>query len=460
MPPTTVPPGDSSPLWEQLQELLQADDVGAARAFMEAVPEGDVPRLFSHLSAAESHQMLAMLDPELAGTLMKALPDSLAADMVEGLEPQEAAAIVSTLPSNTQADILSDFEPDYAEAVLAAMPAEDAADAEKLARYAERTAGGVMVTEYLSYSDDLTVAQVLADLQAHQEDYQRHDIQYIYITDHQGMLEGVLRLRDLVLTAPSVPLREIMITGTDFVSVDAGIEALQDFFSTRPYRGVPVVDADGLLVGVVRHADVAEALGEREASDHLKALGIVGGEELRTMPVFTRAWRRLSWLSINIVLNLIAASVIAAYQETLSAVIVLAVFLPIISDMSGCSGNQAIAVSMRELSLGLIHPADLMRVWGKELSVGVINAVALGLLLGGTAYLWKGNLALSLVVGLALTLNTVLSVSLGGLMPLILRGLKMDPALASGPILTTVTDMCGFFLVLSFASAVMPMLGG
>lgn len=426
---------------------------------MEAIPEGEVPRLFSHLSAAESHQVLAMLDPELAGTLMKALPDSFAADVVEGLEPAEAAAIVTTLQSNEQADILSDFEHEYAEAVLAAMPAADAADAERLAQYEEGTAGALMLTEYLSFSDEVSVAQVLDDLRTHQQDYRRHDIQYIYITDNQGLLKGVLRLRDLVLSAPSVVLREIMVPGTDFVSVDASIEDLHDFFATRPYRGVPAVDADGRLVGVVRHADVAEAFGEREASDHLKAVGIVGGEELRTMPVFTRAWRRLSWLSINIVLNLIAASVIAAYQETLTAVIVLAVFLPIISDMSGCSGNQAIAVSMRELSLGLIEPADLFRVWGKEISVGMINAVALGLLLGGAAYLWQGNVALSLVVGLALMLNTLLSVSLGGLVPLVLRGLKMDPALASGPILTTVTDMCGFFLVLSFATAALPFLG-
>jgi len=459
MSPSSLTRRDSSPSWELLKEALEVDDADAVRALMEAIPEGEVPRLFAHLSSAESHQTLSMLDPEVAGELMKTLPDAFAADVVEGLEPEEAAAIVTTLPSNTQADLLSDFEPEYAEAVLAVMPAAEAADAERLTQYSDRTAGGVMITEYLSYSDELTVGDVLADLRAHQEDYQRHDVQYVYVTGDRGVLKGVLRLRDLVLSSPNVPLRAIMITDTDFVPVDADLDALHDFFSTRSYRGVPVVDADGRLVGVVRHADVAEAFGEREASDHLKALGIVGGEELRTMPVFTRAWRRLSWLSVNIVLNLIAASVIAAYQETLTAVIVLAVFLPIISDMSGCSGNQAVAVSMRELSLGLIQPADVFRVWGKELSVGVINAVALGLLLGTAAFLWQGNLTLSIVVGLALTLNTLLSVSLGGLVPLVLRGLKLDPALASGPILTTVTDMCGFFLVLSFATAALPSLG-
>ena len=152
-------------------------------------------------------------------------------------------------------------------------------------------------------------------------------------------------------------------------------------------------------------------------------------------------------------LNVIAASVIAAYQETIASVIALAVFLPIISDMSGCSGNQAVAVSMREMALGMVKPHELLYVWLKEVSLGMLNGAALGLLLGAVAYLWKGNAVLGLVVGGALTINTMVSVSIGGTVPLILKRLKMDPALASGPILTTVTDMCGFFLVLSFATA-------
>jgi magnesium transporter len=150
-----------------------------------------------------------------------------------------------------------------------------------------------------------------------------------------------------------------------------------------------------------------------------------------------------------------AASIIAMYQQTLEAVIALAVFLPIISDMSGCSGNQAVAVSMRELTLGVAQPRDAMRVVGKELSVGALNGVVLGILLAGVAYLWKGNIYLGLVVGSALMLNTMVSVTIGGGVPLLLKGLKKDPALASGPILTTITDMCGFFFTLSFAAVML-----
>jgi magnesium transporter len=147
-------------------------------------------------------------------------------------------------------------------------------------------------------------------------------------------------------------------------------------------------------------------------------------------------------------------------DKSFSAVIALAIFLPIISDMSGCSGNQAVAVSMRELSLGLVRPNELLRVWLKELSVGVINGAALGLLIGGVAWLWQGNPYLGLVVGSALALNTVVAVSIGGILPLLLKRHHVDPAIASGPILTTVTDMCGFLSVLGIATLLLSRLTG
>ena len=178
------------------------------------------------------------------------------------------------------------------------------------------------------------------------------------------------------------------------------------------------------------------------------------------MDLKSRCIKRLSWLGPNIVLNMAAASIIAANEATLKEVIALAVFLPIVSDMSGCSGNQAVAVSIRELTLGIHRPGDYWRVVIKEGAVGIINGLVLGLLLGFTAYLWKGNIYLGLVVAIALSLNTILSVLLGGLVPLFLKRMKVDPALASGPILTTCTDMCGFLLVLSLASAMLAQLAG
>jgi magnesium transporter len=242
------------------------------------------------------------------------------------------------------------------------------------------------------------------------------------------------------------------------VEVHMRVEELARFFVEHKLYGVPVVDAAGLLVGVVLPESVEEAMRKRADRQFLNLSGIIGGEEFRTMPLAARSGRRLSWLSINIVLNVVAASVIAIYQDTLAAAITLAVFLPMISDMSGCSGNQAVAVSMRELTLGLVRPNEILRVLLKESSLGLVNGLVLGGLLGGLALLWKGNPYLGLVVGGALAANTVLSVSLGGLLPLALKRLRLDPALVSGPVLTTVTDMCGFFLVLSFATTLLPRL--
>jgi magnesium transporter len=238
----------------------------------------------------------------------------------------------------------------------------------------------------------------------------------------------------------------------------ARLEDLERFFDRHTLYGVPAVDESGVLCGVVRRGDVEQAAEERSNRSFLEFMGIVGGEELRTMPLRIRSMRRLSWLSVNIVLNILAASVIALHQHVLKEVIALAVFLPIISDMSGCSGNQAVAVSMRELTLGVIRPSELWRVLGKEAAVGVINGLVLGLLLGAVGWLWQGNAMLGVVVAAALAANTLIAVCFGGSIPLVLRGLGQDPALASGPILTTITDTSGFFLVLTLAGAVLPWL--
>lgn len=296
---------------------------------------------------------------------------------------------------------------------------------------------------------------MVEDLRDNAEEYRDYDVQYAYVCDRSNCLTGVLRLRDLLLAKRSQQIDRLMIREPRSVQDQTTLDELVDFFEGHHYLGVPVVDAAGTLLGVVQRSAVDEARSDRVDSDFLKTQGIIGGEEIRTMRLLTRSRRRLAWLSVNIVLNILAASVIALFQDTLSAVIALAVFLPIISDMSGCSGSQAVAVSLRELSLGLIRADEVRRVWLKEIAVGVLNGVALGLLIGLVAVLWKGNPYLGIVVGVALCINTMVAVSIGGIVPLVLKRFRIDPAIASGPILTTVTDMCGFLLVLGIATAML-----
>ena len=444
--------------WEELEKLVEESDAERVEAFLDALPDGEAALAVSRLSEEDQTLLLTTLDPEEAADLVEQMSDVQAVEIIERLEAAAAAAIVDELPSDEQADLLGDLEQADAEAILRKMAPEEARDARELVQYEDDVAGGLMVKEFLSYAHDSTVADVLADMQTNAETYQDYDVQYAYVTAEQNRLVGVMRLRDLLLARRSQAISSMMIGDPQTVSDTSPLDDLRATFDRYQFYGVPVVNDAGALVGVVQRADVEEALADRSDSDFLKSQGIVGGEELRTMPLFLRSRRRLAWLSVNIVLNIIAASVIAMYQETLAAVIALAVFLPIISDMSGCSGNQAVAVTMRELTLGLVRPTELARVWLKEASVGVINGVVLGLLIATAAWFWKGNAILGLVVGVAMAANTLIAVSIGGTVPLVLRRFNMDPALASGPILTTITDMCGFFLILSFATALLPLL--
>lgn len=441
--------------WQQLSERLETNDAKQVIAFLDSINPADTALAISRLSANERNHLLTLLAPEDAAEVIEDISNTQAADMIEDLHPEQAAAILEELESDHVADLLGELDEEDATAIIEQMAPEEAEEARQFLAYAPDTAGGLMVSEFLDFRGEQNVQDVLDDLQLNHEVYADYNVQYLYVTDNSKRLQGVLRMRDLLFPRRSVTLNSLMISNPYKVNVDASLEDLRNFFEEHNLFGVPVVDGDDKLMGIILPEAVEEA-NQKQSTQHFLGLsGIVGGEEFRSMPLFSRAGRRLSWLSLNVVLNIIAASVIAIYQDTLSAAIALAVFLPMVSDMSGCSGNQAVAVSMRELSLGLVRPTELLRVLGKEASLGVINGIVLGVLLGGVAYLWKGSPFLGLVVGGALAVNTVVAVSLGGAIPLLLKRAKLDPALVSSPLLTTVTDMCGFFFVLSFASLVL-----
>lgn len=446
--------------WEQLSEQLASGDAAGLDETLGELSVEDQRRAFGRLSQEDQAAVVESLGAEAAADVLEHLPESQASEILGDMTPSAAAEVVHELPPEVSADLLQDMPQAESSAVLEQMPDRAEADnLRELASYPDESAGGLMSPLFAAFQLDQTLEEVLKELSSRAEDLSDVDVQYVYAIDYEDRLRGVIPLRNLVLRRRHRTVEEVMIADPVSVSVTDDLEALEQIFESKRYLGLPVVDPEtGKLRGIVSRNAVAEARAEHQSSDFTKAAGIVGGEELRSMPMHIRCARRLSWLAPNIILNLIAASVIAMYEDTLSAVIALAVFLPIVSDMSGCSGNQAVAVSMRELTLGVIRPKDYLRVVWKEGILGIINGLVLGILLGCVAGFWKANVFLGLVIGGALALNTILSVLLGGLVPLLMKRFKIDPALASGPILTTCTDMCGFFLVLNLASAVLSQL--
>jgi magnesium transporter len=440
---------------ETLAELIQTDGRDQIEAYLVALGPGDEARSLALLDKEQQTRLFELLGPEKSAELLMKITGRGVVSVIEQMPLQQAADIFEEIPSQQQVDILRRLKDKDATQIISEFAEPRAEKLRELIAYPEDTAGGLMMPEYLAFSKGMLIREVLDDLREHGEIYSDYAVQYAYVVSEAGNLLGVLPLRDLLLAPKNKSVADIMIKDPQNVRVDTSLRDLKDFFKQYNFLGVPVVDSGDKLVGVVLGAAVKDAVNRRSNQIFLQFSGIVGGEEFRTMPLFKRSSRRLSWLSINIVLNIVAASVIALYQDTLEQVIVLAVFLPIISDMSGCSGNQSVAVSIRELSLGLVRPKELLRVLAKESSIGIINGVVLGILLGGVAFLWKGNPYLGLVVGVSLAANTLVAVSFGGLVPLALRRVGADPALASGPLLTTITDMCGFFFVLSFATVLL-----
>ena len=446
---------DAAPDRDDLLAAVEDGSVNRCREWLDRSDRANTIQTVSNLPDSDRAALVGLLDAEDAVDLLSMLPGNQVIDTIIELDAEKAAGIIQELSSDERADLIRSLDTEDAEAILTRLDEPMVADIRRLAAYDDDRAGSLMLSEYLAFRETDTVRELLADIEHNAEQYAGYNIQYTYVVDSAGLLHGVLPLRNVILARRATPVREVMIANPVSVVDTATLDEVREVFREYSFLGLPVVDAAGRLVGVIEASDVARADVEEADERYRQSQGIVGGEELRSMPLLLRSRRRLAWLSANIVLNIIAASMIALHQDTLEAVIALAVFLPIISDMSGCSGNQAVAVTMRELTLGVTRPKDLVRVLFKEVSLGLINGSVLGILIGTVAYLWKGSIVLSCVVGASLAFNTIIAVCIGGLVPLVLKRFKADPALASGPILTTITDMCGFFIVLTLASMVL-----
>ena len=444
--------------WKKLELLIDSGDKAGAEAYLRKLPAGEVAHTISLLSDDLQTRLFEALPPDYAADVINHFADEQAADLIEDLPTKQAAAIVDALDSDEQADILGEIEDDEAEAILDEMRPEEAEDVRERLEYDSDTAGGLMITEYFSYSADTPVNDVISELRTNQERYSKFMVQYVYVVGTDDTLQGVIRLHNVVLAPDDAPLSSIMRADPVRVALDTKLADLEDLFDHHDLNAIPVVDDNGALEGVIRRAHIEEAHAERSDKSLARFGGIIGGEELRTMPWYSRSARRLAFLVPNIFLMIASVSVIAIFEDiVLDRVIALAIFLPLVAGLSGCSGNQAVAVSIRELTLGVTKPTDVVRVLRKELHVGLVNGIVIAIIVFAIVAVWAnvagwtGGYYLALIVAGAIPMTIVFSVALGGTVPLILSRMNIDPAMASGPIITTLIDFFGFFSVLGIA---------
>lgn len=442
--------------WDELAAIVDSNRQGHLEAFLQLLPPEETAYTIARLSEEHRTRMFELVRPEFAADYLDHLEDEQVAAVMEELPAATAAAIVDELDSHEQADILLELDEADAQAIIKEMDPEEAADVRPLLDYAQNTAGGIMFTEFLAYPASTTIDGVINDLRHRKEEYEDYEVRSIYVIDDNGQLAGVVRLREMILASGSRTLGDTMKPDPIRVPVDKSLEEVEDIFDRHNFTLLPVVDDGDRLVGIVDEADMHEAMGE-EAEDNLgKLFGIIRGEELRSMGVWERSVRRLAFLAPNIPLFIASAFVIAQYEHVIKQVTALAIFMPLVVGMSGAAGNQSIAVSIRELSLGLLKPHDVMRVLRKEVMLGVINGLVIGLIIGVVAYLMRAEYPmLGPVVGGAIALTSIIGVVLGASIPLVLKRWGIDPAMAAAPILMTFIDIAGFFIVLNLAMAMM-----
>lgn len=366
-----------------LGQILADEDIAKLEAILEEWSSSEAVRELLLLDPDQRTLLLESVDPLIAADLIEEIPVEQATELMEALNAEKAADIIEEMDTADGADIIHDLDEEDAEAILVEMRKPDAKKIRQLAEYDGDVAGGLMSAEPFKFRRSATVGDVFSQLASEDNEFEQYQGQHPYIVDGHNHLCGVVSLRKILTSKRKTTLEAVMVPA-DSVQPTTSLSDLEDVFDDNVFLSIPVVDENNKLVGVVTRDAVAQVSLERSELSALKASGIVG-DELRSMPTLFRARRRLSWLTVNIGLNILAASIIASYEETLAAVIALAIFLPMVSDMSGCTGNQAVAVSLREISLGITRPTDTLYVWIKEMRVGIINGISLGILIGVVA---------------------------------------------------------------------------
>lgn len=413
----------------------------------------DIAEILSHLSDEQTVEILRKL----------ALHKAAAAPLGE-MEPEESAEILDDLNHDEAIEILRRMDPDDAVDLLAALPVDaqrsfltqmDTKEAKvliDLLSYSPDTAGGLMSPEIVALPLEMTATEAIDELRRRSKEAET--IYYAYVVDDAGILQGVLALRDLALSPPATRLAEIVIKDVITISVDTDVEEVGLIFDKYNYLALPVVDNTRKLLGIITIDDVIDVIRKETTEDFLKFSGIVGGNEEPLSPPAVAVRKRLPWMAVNIILNLLAVTIIAGFEETLAQVVILAAFLPMITDMGGNIGIQAIGVAIRGLALGKVSFSHLWRVLRKEVLVGLSNGLLLGLQIGIIAYFWKGNIYLGMVITAAMWINVLLAGVIGTAIPFVFHRIGKDPAMMSGAFLTTITDATGLSIYLGLATLI------
>jgi magnesium transporter len=444
---------------DSVKRLLRVGATANLVNLLQKQHPADLAQLFAELADKDRHSAFSLLVERNSRLAMEALselgPEGGAA-LLAGRSAEEIGKLLQELPSDDAAAIIDYLPEEIAAAVLELIQRRPAGgDVGELLEYPEQTAGRIMNPKVFALSEDITAGEAITALQASRE---FEMVFYLYVIDGRRHLVGVVSLRRLLLVSPGTPLKRIMTTDLISVRVDMDQEEVARQVASYNLLAIPVVDEENKLVGVITVDDVIDVIKDEATEDVYRLAGVTGDDRVFTRPSESLR-KRLPWLQVNLVTAFVAASVVALFEDTIRVASALAVFMPVVAGMGGNAATQTLTVIVRGIALGELTWVNSRKALLKEAAVGIGNGVGCGVVAALVVWLWKGNAWLGLIIAAAMIINMFVAAIAGTLIPLALRALKVDPALASSVFITTLTDVFGFLSFLGLGTVFLRYLG-
>ncbi|MCP4752706.1 MAG: magnesium transporter [Proteobacteria bacterium] len=444
-------------LIESVKRLLRRGAMSHLRNIVNKAHGADLSIVFNSLSLYNQRKLFGMIDdPEQRGILFSELEDGILLDLIENLTLESIVSVLENMPSDDVADLLGKLPSEKSDAILEKMKVEGSEEVEELLSYEDDTAGGIMVPDFIALTEDTTARESIASLQKEYQDVEMPF--YIYVVDEYGKLVGVISLRQLVVVQPDTALKKFMTTEIFSVRTDVDQEEVAKIVARYDILAVPVVDESNKLVGIVTVDDVIDIFRMEATEDILKMAG-AGEEFVETQSIIRSTRIRLPWLFASCLGGIFAFFIISQYEASLAKFAYLAAFIPVIMGMGGNIGTQSSTIVVRGLATGRLNVKDIWRVLFKELSTGFILGTVYGVLIGVVAKVrffdTLGSGAFAVSVGLAVVSSMSIAALVGSLVPMILAKINIDPAVATGPFVTTSIDIVSVYFYFTIATTLL-----
>ncbi len=411
-------------------------DPGTVARHLETMPSEQVVDVFKKVSPALALEVFKHLHDNTKAILSEKLPSELFVKFIQHLDPVEAANVFLSLSKEKKAVFLEILDEKTKKEI------------KELLTYPEDSAGRIMKTDFIAFHQDIKVKEAIQKIRELAS--KGYAASYVYTLNQQGHLVGVMNMRDMMLAKETDLLETIMHKNVFRVECFDDREKVAHEISSRNVFAVPVVDPDGRLCGII-HAEQLLGDVQEEASEDLQKMFGASGDERTFSPVSFSLRTRLPWLYVNLLTAFLAAGVVSLFEDIIAKITILAVYLPVVAGQGGNAGAQSLAVVMRGLVMREIPASKAKQLIYKETWIGIINGLAIGVVTAAIAWLWQGNIFLGVVIGLAMIVNLAIAGFAGALIPLSMKAVGLDPAQCSSIILTTITDVMGFFAFLGFA---------